>query len=63
MMLSETNMEDSPLDLPNLHVQARADNSGISVELRVRDPALLPELQRRTARELEMAAQRRKTAR
>jgi len=63
MMLSEAGMEECPLDLPGLSVQARGDKTGISVELRVKDPALVSELQRRAERELEMAAQRRGTAR
>lgn len=59
MMLSEAGMEDCPLDLPNLQIQAHGDKTGISVEIRVQDRTLIPELQRRAARDLEMAAQRR----
>jgi hypothetical protein len=60
MMLSEnTGMDACPLDLPGLRVQAHGDASGISIELRVRDPRLVPEIQRRAAHDLEMAAQQR----
>jgi hypothetical protein len=56
MMLAEAGMEACPLDLPRLHLQAHGDATGISVEITVSDPLLVPELQRRTARDLEMAA-------
>jgi hypothetical protein len=60
MMLSQdTGMDACPLDLPGLRIQAHGDASGISVELRVRDPRLVPEIQRRAAHDLEMAAQQR----
>ena len=51
-------MEDDPLDLPGLRVRMQDDPKGITLELRVTDPVLVPELQRRTARELEVAAAR-----
>jgi hypothetical protein len=56
MLQSNSGMELCPLDLPGLRVQAHGDATGISVELHVPDPALVPELQRRTARDLEAAA-------
>jgi hypothetical protein len=55
MMLSEAGMETCPLDLPGLRVEARGDKTGISVELRVDNPKLVPELQRRAAHELEVS--------
>jgi len=61
MMLSEAGMDACPLDLPGIHVQAHGDDTGISIELRVNDPKLVPELQRRAARELEVTAQRKGT--
>lgn len=53
-------MDDCPLDLAGVQVEAQGDVSGITVELKVRDLKLVPELQRRIARDLEIAAQRRK---
>jgi hypothetical protein len=55
MMLADAGMDACPLDLPRLHLQAYGDKTGISVEIRVHDKALVDELQRRTARELEVA--------
>jgi hypothetical protein len=57
MLQSNSGMDLCPLDLPGLRIQAHGDASGISVELRVADKALVPELQRRTARDLEVATQ------
>jgi hypothetical protein len=56
MMLSEAGMEQCPLDLPDLQVTAHGDRRGASVEIKVKDRALVPELQRRAAHELEVAA-------
>lgn len=61
MMLAPTNMDDCPLDLPGLALDARGDAEGITVTIVIRDPALVPELQRRAAMELETAARRRTT--
>jgi len=58
MMLGESGMADCPLDLDGIRVVAHGDPRGISVEITVRDPALVPELQRRAARDLEAAARR-----
>jgi hypothetical protein len=58
MMLSQnTGMEACPLDLPGLRIEAHGDPTGISVELHLRDSALVPEVQQRVARELEVANQ------
>jgi hypothetical protein len=53
MMLAPADMDDCPLDLPGLQVDARGDTDGITVSLSVKDPALIPELKRRTAHDLE----------
>lgn len=53
MMLAPTNMEDCPLDLAGIQVDARGDGEGITVSITVRDPQLVDELHRRAAHELE----------
>ena len=53
MMLGEAGMDACPLDLPDLRIRAYGDRNGITVELRSADTALVPELQRRAAAELE----------
>ena len=55
MMLAPAGMEDCPLDLPGIQVDARGDTGGISVSIVVRDPKLVDELHRRAAHELEAA--------
>jgi hypothetical protein len=62
MMLAPSGMEDCPLDLPDIALDARGDASGITVSIVVRDPKLVPELQRRAAHDLEAAAQLRAKA-
>lgn len=59
MMLGRSDMEDCPLDLPGLAIDARGDADGVTVSMVVRDPKLVAELQRRAAKDLEMAASRR----
>ena len=59
MMLGRSDMASCPLDLAGLRVSAWGDASGITVEMRVADKQLVPELQRRAAHDLEAAAQRR----
>lgn len=59
MMLGRSDMGSCPLDLDGLRVAAWGDAAGITVELRVADKLLVPELQRRAAHDLEAAAQRR----
>lgn len=56
MMLSNRGMEDCPLDLPGIRVQAHGDRTGTSLEIRTTDARLVPELQRRAAIDLEVAA-------
>jgi len=58
MMLSQAGMDDCPLDLEGIQVDAYGDASGVSVEIKVRDRNLVPELQRRAAHDLELAAKR-----
>jgi hypothetical protein len=53
MMLAPSDMETCPLDLAGIHVDASGDKTGITVTITVHDPALVPELQRRAARDLE----------
>lgn len=57
MLLAPANMEDCPLDLPDIALDARGDAGGVAVSIVVRDPELVPELQRRAAHDLEAAAQ------
>jgi hypothetical protein len=56
MMLAPSGMEDCPLDLPGIEVDAHGDTEGISVSIMIRDPKLVDELQRRAGHELELAA-------
>ena len=55
MMLTESGMGQCALDLPGLDVAAYGDQTGISVELTVRDSSLISELQRRTLHEVPSA--------
>ena len=56
MMLAPSGMEDCPLDLPDVALDARGDAGGVTVSISVRDPKLVPELQRRAAHDLEAGA-------
>jgi hypothetical protein len=53
MMVAPAGMDDCPLDLPGLTLDARGDKEGITISLSVKDSALLPELKRRIAHDLE----------
>jgi len=53
MMLAPAGMEDCPLDLPGLLVDAHGDKDGVTLYLSVKDEKLIPELQRRVAAEAE----------
>jgi hypothetical protein len=57
MMLAPSAMEDCPLDLPGIALDARGEEGGITVSIVIRDPELVAELQRRAAHDLEAAAQ------
>jgi len=58
MMLGPSDMDDCPLDLPGLELDARGDKEGITVSLSVKDNALVPELKRRAAHDLEAGQHR-----
>jgi hypothetical protein len=61
MMLAESGMDDCPLDLPGLVLDAHGEgeDATITVAITVDDPTLVPELQRRAAHELEAGARSR----
>lgn len=61
MMLADAGMDDCPLDLRGIKIQTYGDETGISVEITVNNRALVRELQRRAAIDLERAAQLRQT--
>jgi hypothetical protein len=56
MRLSPANMDDCPLDLAGLRIDAKGNDEGITLTLTVKDRALIPELQRRAAHDLELGA-------
>lgn len=54
-LLAGTDVDkDSPLALPGLLVEAEGTQDGITLTLTVKDTALIPELQRRVMRQLEL---------
>lgn len=53
MMLAAGGMDDCPLDLPGIQLDARGDASGITLSIVIRDPKLVEELHRRAAHDLE----------
>jgi hypothetical protein len=55
MMLGRSQMDDCPLDLPGIHVDAHGDAAAIELTISIDDPALVSELRRRVARDLEAA--------
>jgi hypothetical protein len=57
MMLAPSDMDECPLDLAGIEVNARGDATEITVEIRVKDPRLVDELHRRAHHELGMAEQ------
>ncbi len=57
MMLGSSGMEDCPLDLAGIKITATGDAKEVMVTITARDPAIITELQRRTALELERAEQ------
>ena len=60
MMLAPSDMDDCPLDLPGIVLDARGDTDGITVSIVERDPKLVDELHRRAMHELETGAQLKK---
>jgi hypothetical protein len=61
MMLAPTDMDNCPLDLARIQVAASGDANGITITITTHDKALVGELQRRAASELEAAAHRHPT--
>lgn len=57
MLAPQASMEDCPLDLPGIEVDARGGSDAITVSIVSRDPALVDELHRRAARDLETSYQ------
>ena len=57
MMLAPAAMDDCLLDLPGLQVDARGDDTGITVSISVRNPKLVSEVHRRAAHDLESSEQ------
>lgn len=53
MMLTPMNMEGCTLDLDGIHVDAVGDEAGITLRITEHDPSLVPELQKRAAKDLE----------
>jgi hypothetical protein len=62
MMLAPAGMDDCPLDLPGILIDARGDRDVITVSIVIRDPKLVGELQRRAAHDLESGRQREQPA-
>lgn len=58
MLAPAQKMADCPLDLNGLRFDARGDSNGITVSLTIKDPKMIPELQRRVAHDLETAQKR-----
>ncbi len=59
LLAPAANMDDCPLDLPDIKVDAHGDAEGIALTIIETRPSLVIELQRRAAHELEAAAQTR----
>jgi hypothetical protein len=55
-LMLETREREDPLDIPDLHVDARDDREGVTVSLTPADPEWIPELQRRVTVQLEARA-------
>jgi hypothetical protein len=60
MMLAPANMENCPLDLPGIQLDARGEADAITVSIAAGSREQVEELQRRAAHELEAAKQARK---
>ena len=60
MMLAPSDMDDCPLDLPGIVLDARGVSNGVTVSIVVRDAKLVDELHRRAAHELEVSSQLRR---
>ena len=57
MLQPQHDMDDCPLDLPGIAVDARGDREGITLSISVRDPKFVDELHRRAEHELETGRQ------
>ncbi len=57
MLQPVSTMDMCPLDLAGLSVEATGGSEGVTVTLHVKDKALVPELQKRAAHDLEQGAQ------
>lgn len=55
MLAPPAGMENCPLDLPGIKLDARGDSEGITISITATDPKLVEELHRRAAHELEAA--------
>jgi hypothetical protein len=53
MMLAPAGMDDCPLDLPGLVIDARGEREGITLSIHIRDRRLVDELHRRLAHDVE----------
>lgn len=58
MMLAPAGMDNCPLDVPGLLVDAHGDKNGVTLYMSVKDPKWLPELQRRVQVEAEAGRHR-----
>ena len=56
MLAPRADMDDCPLDLAGIHLEAKGDPSGVTVTITVANPRVVEELQRRAAHELETHA-------
>jgi hypothetical protein len=56
MMLGRTAMDDCPLDLAAIEIVAHGGPGAIEVSITTHDASLVPELQRRVAKDVEAAA-------
>jgi len=61
MMLAPAGMEECPLDLPGIILDARGDREGVTLSIVIKNTKLVDELHRRAAHDLEVGAQLRHT--
>jgi hypothetical protein len=57
MMLAPAGMDECPLDLPGIVLDARGDREGVTLSIVIKNPKLVDELHRRAAHDLELGAQ------
>jgi len=63
MMLGRSDMDDCPLDLPGLRIEAQGHDDAVELTITVADPTLVDELRRRAAHDLEAGQARRSDSR